>query len=77
MAKLKLKEEGNKITTIPKNKITTPKLWIFPLLNPKRGIYRQQGKGGQGDNPLPKARAPPAACGHFCPLSGVVSGFLI
>ena len=63
MAKLKL-EEGDKTTTTPKNKITTtPKLQISPLQNPNRGIYRHQGKGGQEDNPWPKARARPCPYG--------------
>ena len=34
------------------------------LKNPKGGIYRHQGKGGQGDNPWPKARAQPRPYGR-------------
>ena len=63
IAKQKLEEEGNNNNYNSVNKIiTTPKLWISSLLNPKGGIYRHQGKGGQGDNPWPKARAWPHPC---------------
>ena len=31
------------------------------LKNPQGGIYRHQGKGGQGDKPWPEALAQPAS----------------
>jgi len=58
-----------------------PILCISPSSEPQGGIYRHQGKGGQGDNPLAQrlgaaARAAPAVARcHVCPLSAASPGF--
>ena len=58
MTKLKLEEEKKQQLQLQnQNKIKILKLWISPTEEPWGGTYRHQGKGGQGDNPWPKARA--------------------
>ena len=64
MAKQKLEEEKQQLQLQNQANIKILKLWICLLLNPKGDIYRHQGKGGQGDNLWPKARAWLRPYGH-------------
>ena len=65
IAKLTRRRSKHKATTILKiRKQQLAKALDIPLWRTPGGIYRHQGKGGQGDNPWSKAQAQPRPYGR-------------